>query len=219
SKSARGDAEPTRAEGQLTEQALGPARWGGATITAGVSALAGQGIEGRLEQLLLVADVEERAANPEAPARGVVLEANLDVGRGPVATVLVERGTLRVGDPIVAGASWGRVRALLDDRGDQVKEALPATPVQVLGLSGVPNAGEDFRVAPDDKTARMVAEAREQRYRYAGLAGSSSVIGTGVRLEDIFEQIQRGEAATLNLILKADVHGSLEALTESLKKP
>jgi len=214
----RDDADPNRVKQQLTEQGLVPEDWGGDTITVEVSALAGQGIEELLEQLLLVADVEELAANPEAPARGVVLEANLDVGRGPVATVLVERGTLRVGDPIVAGASWGRVRALLDDRGDQVKEALPATPVQVLGLSGVPNAGEDFRVAPDDKTARIIAEAREQRYRYAGLAGSSSVIGTGVRLEDIFEQIQRGETATLNLILKADVHGSLEALTESLKK-
>ena len=159
-------------------------------------------------------------ANPEGRSRGVVLEANLDVGRGPVATVLVQRGTLRVGDPIVAGAAWGRVRALIDDKGDTIKEALPSTPVQVLGLDEVPSAGDEFRVAPDDKTARVVAELRAQRYRSRDLRplAATGVGITGVRLEDIFEQIQRGETATLNLILKADVHGSLEALTESLRR-
>src|SRR5213593_63863 len=164
-----------------------------------ISALQNLGIDDLLEQLLLVAEVEELTANPEGRARGTVLEANLDVGRGPVATVLVDKGTLRVGDPIVAGAAWGTVRALIDHQGDQVKEALPSMPVQVLGLSAVPNAGEDLRVAPDQKIAKTVAEAREQRYRFMGLAGSSSVVGTGARLEDIFEQIQRGETATLNL--------------------
>ena len=134
-----------------------------------------------------------------------------------MATVLVERGMLQVGDPIVAGAAWGRVRALIDDTGDNVKEAPPSTPVQVLGLSDVPRAGDEFRVAPNDKIAKTVAAARAHRYRLADLRKSSSVIGSGARLEDIFEQIQRGETATLNLILKADVHGSLEALTESLR--
>src|SRR5207249_3641736 len=126
------------------------------------------------------------------------VEANLDVGRGPVATVLVESGSLRVGDPMVAGAAWGRVRALIDDKGDNIKEAGPSSPVQVLGLSDVPFAGDEFRVAPDDKTARTVAEAREQRYRFAGLAAATPVVGTGARLEDIFEQIQRGETARLD---------------------
>jgi translation initiation factor IF-2 len=147
-----------------------------------------------------------------------VLEANLDVGRGPVATVLVQRGTLRVGDPMVAGAAQGRVRALIDDRGDQIKEALPSMPVQVLGLSDVATAGDPFVVAPDDKTARQVAETRGHWHRQAGLAGTASAVGGGARLEDIFSQIQAGEAATLNLIVKADVTGSLEAVTESLRK-
>src|SRR5438093_8700582 len=144
----RDDADPNRVKQQLTEQGLVPEDWGGDTITVEVSALAGQGIEELLEQLLLVADVEELAANPEALARGVVLEANLDVGRGPVATVLVERGTLRVGDPIVAGAAWGTVRALIDYAGEQIKEAPPSMPVQVLGLADVPEAGDKVRVAP-----------------------------------------------------------------------
>ncbi|NCX31776.1 MAG: translation initiation factor IF-2, partial [Actinobacteria bacterium] len=123
----------------------------------------------------------------------------------------------RVGDPIVAGAAWGRVRALINDRGEQVKEAGPSTPVQVLGLSTVPAAGDEFRVAPDEKTARTVGEAREQRYRALNQRGDARV-QRGVRLEDIFSQIQAGEVATLNLIIKADVHGSLEAVTESLRK-
>jgi translation initiation factor IF-2 len=118
----------------------------------------------------------------------------------------------------VAGAAWGRVRALIDDKGDNVKEAMPSTPVQVLGLSEVPSAGDEFRVTTDDKTARTIGETREQRYRFAGMSGSAAATGGGAKLEDIFEQIQRGETATLNLVLKADVQGSLEALTESLKK-
>jgi translation initiation factor IF-2 len=215
----RDNADPNRVMQQLSEQGLVPEQWGGDTIMVEVSALQSQGIDDLLEQLLLVADVEELQASPEGRARGVVLEANLDVGRGPVATVLVEKGTLRVSDPIVAGAAWGRVRALIDDKGENIKEAPPSTPVQVLGLSDVPNAGDDFRVAPDDKTARTVAEARGQRFRSAGLRPVSALAGGGgAKLEDIFEAIQRGEAATLSLILKADVQGSLEALTESLRK-
>jgi translation initiation factor IF-2 len=165
----------------------------------------------------VVADVEELSANPEGKARGTVLEANLDVGRGPVATVLVQKGTLRVGDYLVAGAAWGRVRALIDDKGDNVKEAAPSTPVQVLGFSEVPRAGDEFRVTGDLSTARTIGETREHRLRVSGYNPTPSAT-PGAKLEDIFEQIQRGEAATLNLILKADVQGSLEALTESLRK-
>ncbi len=166
----------------------------------------------------MVADVEDLRASPEGRARGVVLEAKLDVGRGPVATILVQRGTLRVGDPLVAGAAWGRVRALIDDKGNPVSEAGPSMPVQVLGLSDVADAGDDFIVAPDDKTARNVAETREHWHRVASIGGSASMMGGGARLEDIFNQIQAGETATLNLVVKAEVTGSLEAVTESLKK-
>ena len=215
----RADADPTRVMQQLSEQGLVPESWGGDTIMVEISALQNLGIDDLLEQLLVVTDVEELTANPEGRAVGTVLEANLDVGRGPVATVLVQKGTLRVGDPIVAGPASGKVRALIDDKGDNIKEAYPSAPVVVLGFSDVPGAGDDFRVTQDEKTARTIAEVREQRYRFAGLANAPSVPGAGgAKLEDIFEQIQRGETATLNLILKADVQGSLEALTESLKK-
>ena len=216
----RENADPNRVMQQLSEHELVPEEWGGDTIMVQVSALQGLGIDDLLEQLLLVADLADPpiVANPEGRARGAVLEANLDVGRGPVATVLVQNGTLRVGDPVVAGAAWGRVRALVDDKGDNVKEAMPSTPVQILGLSDVPVAGDEFRVTTDDKTARTIGETREQRYRFAGMSGTAAATGGGARLEDIFEQIQRGETATLNLIVKADVQGSLEALTESLKK-
>ena len=216
----RENADPNRVMQQLVEQDLTPEAWGGDTIVVQVSALQSLGIDELLEQILLVADVQigdELVANPEGHCRGVVLEANLDTGRGPVATVIVENGTLRVGDTLVAGAAWGRVRALIDDKGDNVKEALPSTPVQVLGLNDVPAAGDEFRVA-DDKAAKLLAEHREQRQRFAGLASSAAATGGGAKLEDIFEQIQRGETATLNVILKADVHGSMEAVTASLRK-
>jgi translation initiation factor IF-2 len=213
----RENADPQRVMQQLSEQGLVPEQWGGDTIMVEMSALQNLGVDDLLEQLTVVAEIEELTANPQGRARGVVLEANLDVGRGPVATVLVEKGTLKVGDPIVAGAAWGSVRALLDDQGRQVKEAGPSAPVQVLGLSTVPGAGDEFRVAPDQKTAKTVAEAREQRQRLKAQRADARV-QRGVKLEDIFDQIQRGEAATLNLILKADVQGSLEALTESLRR-
>jgi translation initiation factor IF-2 len=182
-----------------------------------MSAQQNLGVDDLLDQLLVVSELEELTANPTGRAKGVVLEANLDVGRGPVATILVDKGTLKPGDPIVAGAAWGRVRAMLDDKGNQIKEAGPSTPVQVLGLSSVPNAGDEFRAAPDEKTARTVAEAREQRARVKNQRADARV-QKGVKLEDIFTQIQKGETATLNLVLKADVQGSLEALTESLRK-
>ena len=212
----RPDADVNRVLQQLSEHGLVPEAWGGDTIVVEVSALENLGIDDLLEQLVIVAEVEELRASPEGPARGVVLEANLEAGRGPVATVIVERGTLRVGDPVVAGAAWGRVKALIDDHGDQIKEAPPSTPVQLLGFSEPPAAGDEFRVTADQTTARTIGETRERRYRVAGHAPSPTA--PGAKLEDLFEQIQRGEAATLNLILKADVQGTLEAITDSLRK-
>jgi translation initiation factor IF-2 len=214
----RDNADPQRVLAQLADRQLVPESWGGDTIVVEVSALQNTGIDELLDNLLVVAELEDLRASPDGRARGVVLEANLDVGRGPVATVLVQRGTLRVGDPLVAGAAWGKVRALINDKGEQVKEAGPSTPVQVLGLSDVADAGDDFVVAPDDKTARNVAQKREHRQRVAATGGSASAMGGGARLEDIFSQIQAGETASLNLVIKADVTGSLEAVTESLKK-
>jgi translation initiation factor IF-2 len=213
----RENADVNRLKQQLSEHDLVPEDWGGDTIAVEVSALQSLGIEDLLEQLLVVAEVEELVANPEGRPSGVVLEANLDVGRGPVATVIVQNGTVRVGDSVVAGSAWGRIRALLDHSGDNVKEALPSTPVQILGLSEVPEAGDEFHVVTDDKTARTIAETREQRSRRLTLPTAPSG-AHGAKLEDIFDQIQAGETATLNLILKADVQGSLEALTESLRK-
>ena len=211
------NADVDRVMAQLSEHELVPESWGGDTITVQMAAAQNLGVDDLLSQLLVVAELEELTANPTGRAKGIVLEANLDVGRGPVATILVDKGTLRVGDPIVAGAAWGRVRAMIDDQGRQIKEAGPSTPVQVLGLSVVPGAGDEFRVAPDDRTARTVAEAREQRSRMVNQRGDARV-QKGVKLEDIFTQIQAGEVATLNLLVKADVHGSLEAVTESLRK-
>jgi translation initiation factor IF-2 len=213
----RPDANPDRVLQQLSERGLVPEAWGGDTIVVQVSALQSEGIEELLEQLLLVADVEELRASPEGRARGTVLEANLEAGRGPVATVIVQHGTLRVGDPLVAGAAWGKAKALVNDHGDHVKEALPSTPVQVLGFSEPPQAGDEVRAAQDLGTARTLGEARAQRFRLSGHLPLASA-ATGAKLEDLFEQIQRGETATLNLILKADVQGSLEAVTESLRK-
>ncbi|MFZ9443806.1 MAG: translation initiation factor IF-2, partial [Ilumatobacteraceae bacterium] len=211
------NADVQRVLAQLAEQELVPESWGGDTICVEMSAQQNLGVDDLIEQLTLVAEVEELTANPTGRAKGVVLEANLDTGRGPVATILVDKGTLKVGDPIVAGGAWGRVRAMIDDKGKQIKEAGPSTPVQVLGLSSVPNAGDEFRVAPDEKTARPVGEAREQRLRAKAQRGDARV-QRGVKLEDVFSQIQAGEVATLNLVLKADVQGSLEAVTESLKR-
>jgi translation initiation factor IF-2 len=211
------NADVQRVLAQLAEQQLVPESWGGDTICVEMSAQQNLGVDDLIEQLTIVAEIEELTANPTGRAKGVVLEANLDTGRGPVATILVDKGTLKVGDPIVAGGAWGRVRAMIDDKGQQIKVAGPSTPVQVLGLSTVPQAGDEFRVAPDEKTARTVGEAREQRLRAKAQRGDARV-QRGVKLEDVFTQIQAGEVATLNLILKADVQGSLEAVTESLRR-
>jgi len=214
----RDNADPDKVLAQLAERGLVPESWGGDTIVCQISALQEIGIDELLDNLLVVAELEDLRANPKGRAKGVVLEAKLDPGRGPVATILVQRGTLKVGDPLVAGPAWGRVRALINDKGEQVKSAGPSTPVQVLGLSDVATAGDDFVVAKDERTAAKVAEQREHYKRIANISGSASVFHGGAKLEDIFSQIQAGEAATLNLIIKADVTGSLEAVTASLKK-
>ena len=206
------DANPDRVLQQLSERGLVPEKWGGDTITVEISALQGLGIEDLLEQVLLVAELAELKAR----ATGTVLEANLEIGRGPVATVMVQQGLLRVGDPVVAGAAYGKVKALINDQGKQIKSAGPSTPVQILGFSEPPFAGDEMRVAQDLGNARSLAEARAQRVRLVGHQPVASA--SGARLEDLFEQIQRGETATLNIVLKADVQGSLEACTESLRK-
>ena len=213
----RPDANPDRVLQQLAERGLVPEAWGGDTIVCQISALRSEGIDDLLEQLALVAELEELGANPKGIARGFVLEANLEAGRGPVATVIVENGTIKVGDPVVAGAAWGKVKALLDDRGKNVKFAGPSMPVQILGFSEPPQAGDEVRVAADLNRARTLGEARAQRFRLTGhhpVAAAAS----GAKLEDLFEQIKRGETASLNIVLKADVQGSLEACTESLKR-
>ncbi len=214
----RENADVDKAIAGVAEHNLVPEEWGGETIFQRISALQNIGIEELLDQILLVAEVEDLRASPEGRAQGVVLESNLDIGRGPVATVLVQSGTLRVGDPMVAGAAWGRVRALINDHGEQIKEAGPSTPVQVLGLSEVADAGREFVVAPNEKVAGRVADTREHWQRQSSLGREAHALAGGAKLEDIFDQIQRGEAATLNLIVKADVNGSLEAVTESLRK-
>ncbi len=214
----RNNADPNRTMQQLSEHDLVPEQWGGDTIVVEISALRDLGIDDLLEQLAVVAELEDLRADPEGRARGVVLESNLDIGRGPVATLLVQQGTLRLGDPVVAGASWGRVRALLDDRGQQIQEARPSKPVQVLGLSEVANAGDAFVVAPNEKVAAKVVQTREHSQRVASLGRDAAATAGGARLEDIFTQIQAGEVATLNLIVKADVNGSLEAVVDSLKR-
>ncbi len=214
----RDNADPQRVLSQLAENGLVPESWGGDTIVCEISALKEIGLDELLDNLLVVAELEDLKSSTKGRATGVVLEAHLDVGRGPVATVLVQRGTLRVGDPLVAGPAWGRIRALIDYRGEHVKEAGPSMPVQVLGLSDVAAAGDAFVVAPNERTAKSVAETRERWQRDARRGRDSSVMSGGARLEDIFEAIQKGEAATLNVIVKADVHGSLEAVTESLRK-
>jgi translation initiation factor IF-2 len=211
------NADVPRVMAQLAEQGLTPESWGGDTIVVEMAAQSGLGVDDLLEQLNVVSEIEELTANPTGRAKGIVLEAQLDIGRGPVATVLVDKGTLKVGDPMVAGAAWGKVRAIINDKGQQIKEAGPSSPVQILGLSAVPNAGDEFRAAPNEKTARTVAESREQRFRTINQRGDARV-QRGVKLEDIFSQIQAGEVATLNVIIKSDVHGSLEAVTESLRK-
>ncbi|VEF48368.1 translation initiation factor IF-2 [Bacillus freudenreichii] len=206
-------ANPDRVMQELTEHGLVPEDWGGDTIFVPISALQGEGIDSLLEMVLLVSEVEELKANPKRPALGTVIEAQLDKGRGSVATLLVQDGTLKVGDPIVAGNTFGRVRAMVNDIGRRVKEAAPSTPVEITGLSDVPQAGDRFVVFSDEKTARQVGEARAQQALQV-LRGESS----RVSLDTLFEQMKQGEMKELNVIIKADVQGSAEALAASLRK-
>jgi translation initiation factor IF-2 len=209
----RPDAQPERVKQQLTEYGLVVEEWGGDTICVPVSALKKEGIDELLEMILLVAELSELKANPDRFAMGTVIEAKLDKGRGPVATVLVQRGTLRVGDPIIAGTAWGRVRAMMNDRGENVKEAGPSTPVEVLGFSEVPQAGDIMRAMKDDKAARQLAKERQEEQREQELARSARI-----SLDDLYDRIQEGEIKELNIIIKADVQGSVEALKQSLEK-
>jgi translation initiation factor IF-2 len=198
---------------ELTEHGLVSEAWGGDTIFVPLSAKTGEGIDNLLEMILLVGEVEEWKANPNRKAVGTVIEAQLDKGRGSVATLLVQNGTLKIGDPIVVGNTYGRVRAMVNDLGRRVKEAGPSTPVEITGLSDVPQAGDRFVVFDDEKTARQVGEARAQQ-ALAAQRGEKSIVS----LDNLFEQLKQGEMKDLNIILKADVQGSAEAVAASLQK-
>ncbi|MCQ6280159.1 translation initiation factor IF-2 [Bacillus sp. EB600] len=198
---------------ELTEFGLVSEAWGGDTIFVPLSAKTGEGIDNLLEMILLVGEVEEYKANPNRNALGTVIEARLDKGRGPVATLLIQNGTLRIGDPIVVGGTHGRVRAMVNDKGRRVKDAGPSTPVEITGLNDVPQAGDRFVVFDDEKTARHVGEARAQQALVAHRGGQSRV-----SLETLFEQMKQGEMKDLNVIIKADVQGSAEAVAASLQK-
>jgi translation initiation factor IF-2 len=206
-------ANPDRVMQELTEYELIPEAWGGDTIFVPLSALSGDGIDSLLEMIVLVSEVEELKANPDRRAIGTVIEAELDKGRGSVATLLVQNGTLRVGDPIVVGNTFGRVRAMVNDLGRRVKEAGPSTPVEITGLNDVPQAGDRFVVFEDEKTARSVGESRAQ----VALQAQRSET-TKVSLENLFDQMKKGEMKDLNIVVKADVQGSVEALAASLQK-
>ena len=207
------EADPTKVRGQLTEYGLIPEEYGGDTMFIDVSAKAGLNLESLLEAIVLTADASlDLRANPTQDAQGLVVEAHLDRGRGPVATILVQRGTLRVGDSIVAGPAYGRVRAMLDEHGDNLDEAPPSRPAMVLGLSGVPGAGQNFIVVEDDRVARQIAEKREARER-AAMQAKRRVRRS---LEDFMASMEKGETQELNLILKGDVSGSVEALEDAL---
>ena len=206
-------ARPDQVKQQLVENDLVPEDWGGQTIVVEVSAIEGTGIESLLEMLLLEAALLELKANPNKPARGVVIEAQVDTGKGAVATVLVQSGTLNVGDPFVSGRYSGRVRAMMSDDGKRLKVAGPSTPVVVLGFTGVPEAGDLFFAVESEKDARAISEERQDKYRISKLGAHSHV-----SLDDLFQQIQEGDIKELNVIVKGDVQGSVQAISESLLK-
>ncbi len=205
-------ANPERIKQQLTEYDLVPEEWGGETIVCPISAKTGQGIDALLENLVLLAEVQELKANPNRAAKGTVIEARLDKGRGPIMTVLVQNGTLKQGDIIIAGTAVGRVRTMLNDKGERVTEAGPSIPVEIAGMSEVPGAGDVFNSVKDERMARMLAEQRKEEQKNAG-SGLKKV-----SLEDLFAQIQEGELKELPIIVKADVQGSAEAVKTSLEK-
>jgi len=208
------DAQPERVKRQLADRGLMPEEWGGDTVMVEVSAKTKQNLPRLLEMILLVSDLRELKADPDAPASGVVLESRMDRGRGPVATVLVQNGTLHVGDVFIVGAVYGKVRAMFNDRSQAIKDAPPSTPVEVLGLQGVPEAGDQFQVA-DEAKARHIVEYRQAKQREASLAKTA----TGrLTLDQLHEQLRAGEVKELPVVIKADVQGSVEVLSEMLPK-
>jgi translation initiation factor IF-2 len=210
----KAEAQPERVKRQLADNGLLPAEWGGDTEFVEVSAKQKTGIDKLLETLLALAELRELKANPDAPATGTVLESRVDKGRGPVATILVQNGTLRAGDFFICGAVFGKVRAMFDDHGRTVKEAPPSTPVEVLGLQGIPEAGDNFQVT-DEAKARHIVEYRQGKQRDAALARTS---GGRITLDQLHEQLKSGDVKELGIVIKADVQGSVEVLSEMLPK-
>jgi translation initiation factor IF-2 len=209
----KADAQPDRVKQQLSDRGLMPEEWGGTTVFVNVSAKKKQNLDQLLEMLLLVADLQELKANPKKPAVGTVLEARLDKGRGPVATILVQDGTLNVGDTVVAGAVSGKVRALNDDQGARLKIAGPATPVELLGLQTLPEPGDQLLVVTDQLKAQSIVQFRQLKLREKAMAASSKI-----RLEDLGRAIAEGQLQELPLVIKADVQGSVEAVTDQILK-
>jgi translation initiation factor IF-2 len=208
-------ADPNRVRTELAGHDLAPEEWGGDTVYADVSAKTKQGLDNLLEMINLVSELEDLGANPDAPATGTVIESELDPGRGPVVGVLVQRGTLRVGDAVVSGSQWGKVRAMLDHNGERVQEASPGVPVQVLGFDGVCEAGDPVQVVESERRARQLAQERANRLKTEQLARRQA---RKVTLEEFFEKAREGELKELNIVLKADVSGSLEALQDEIAK-
>ncbi|MZQ75167.1 MAG: translation initiation factor IF-2 [Peptoclostridium sp.] len=206
-------ANPDKVKQELADQGLLVEDWGGEVISVPVSALKNENIDTLLEMILIVAEMEELKANPDRKAVGTVVEGELDKGRGPVATVIVQNGTLRVGDPVVVGSTYGKIRAMIDDKGKNVKKATPSMPVEILGISDVPNAGDQFVVVGSDKIARSIADKRKAKAREEMLKA-----GQKVSLDDFFKQMQEGAVKDLNVIIKADVQGSVQAVKQSLEK-
>jgi translation initiation factor IF-2 len=211
----RPEAQPDRVRTELANHDLNPEEWGGETVYVDVSAKTKEGLDNLLDMVVLVSELEELGANPDAAASGTVIESKLDPGRGPVVSVLVQRGTLKVGDAVVAGPQWGKVRAMQDYVGDRVQEAVPGMPVEVLGFDGVCEAGEFVQVVENDRRAREVAGERANRLKTEALARRQA---RKVTLEEVFAKAQEGEIKELNLVLKADVAGSLEALQDEIAK-
>jgi translation initiation factor IF-2 len=208
-------ANPERVRNELAQEGITPEEWGGDTVFAEVSAKTHEGLDNLLDMILLVTELEELSANPDAPASGTVIESQLDPGRGPVVTVLVQRGTLRVGDSLVAGPQWGRVRAMQDFTGERVEEAVPGMPVEVLGFDGVSDAGEFVQAVENDRQARQQAQERANRLKTEALARRQA---RKVSLDEVFARVQEGDIKELNIVLKADVAGSLEALQDEIAK-
>ncbi|WP_202077166.1 translation initiation factor IF-2 [Caldalkalibacillus salinus] len=207
------EANPDRVMQELTELNLVPEDWGGDTIFVNVSALQGEGLEDLMEMIILVAEMQELKANPNRLAEGTVIEAELDKGKGAVATILVQRGTLNVSDPIVVGNTYGKIRAMVNDRGRRIKKAGPSTPVEITGIHDVPQAGDPFKTFEDEKKARVIGEKRAMKQREQDIGANQRV-----NLDELFQQIQEGDIKDLNIIIKGDVQGSVEALKGSLEK-